>query len=83
MYPEISVAGGFTPEEAEEIRRRSMELDEDEARAMNKPDEVSVMLCGVHPKEPHPTEFSADGVTCPKCGAKEVSRGYGLAGGPK
>lgn len=48
---------------------------------MSKPDEVVVILCGVHPKEPLPTEFSEDGVTCPKCGAKEVSMGYGLAGG--
>jgi len=40
-----------------------------------------VILCGVSPEIPHPTEFSVDGKTCPKCGAKAVERGYGLMGG--
>lgn len=48
-------------------------------------DEVGVLLCGVRPKDPHPTEFSKDGKTCPRCGAAGegvgVFRGFGLMGG--
>lgn len=40
-----------------------------------------VVLCGVSPKVPHPTELSDDGTHCPKCGAESVYQGYGLAGG--
>lgn len=45
----------------------------------------AVVLCGVPPATPHPTEFSKDGETCPKCGAAGegvgVFQGYGLMGG--
>lgn len=47
--------------------------------------EPSVVLCGVPPKTPHPTEFSVDGTTYPKCGATGegvgVEHGFGLMGG--
>lgn len=51
--------------------------------AMTLSDDAAPMLvvCGANPEVPYPTKFSVDGKTCPRCGAEDVSSGFGLAGG--